>query len=80
MPDPIRQTSPAQQQYASRDTQIGAQPPSGAASLSLKELAALLRIGLDGVDIDPSVNFTLRRVQQGVALLYHAGDPFGPIY
>ncbi|MBI5910201.1 MAG: helix-turn-helix domain-containing protein [Betaproteobacteria bacterium] len=50
-----------------------------AASLSLKELAALLKIGLDGANIDPSVSFTLRRVQQGVAL-YRAGDPFGPIY
>jgi CRP/FNR family transcriptional regulator len=68
-----------QQRATSHDTQIGAQAPSGAASLSLQDLAALLKIGLDGVDIDASVNFTLRRVQQGVAL-YHAGDPFGPIY
>lgn len=64
---------------ASNDTQIGAQPPSGAASLSLTELAVLLKIGLDGANIDPRVSFTLRRVQQGVAL-YRAGDPFGPIY
>jgi CRP/FNR family transcriptional regulator len=68
-----------QQRAASHDTQIGTQAPSGAASLSLQDLAALLKIGLDGVDIDACVNFTLRRVQQGVAL-YHAGDPFGPIY
>jgi len=61
------------------DPQAETQPPSGAASLSLKELAALLKIGLDGVNIDPSVSFTLRRVQQGVAL-YRAGDQFGPIY
>jgi CRP/FNR family transcriptional regulator len=42
-------------------------------------LAALLQIGLDGTGIDQNVSFTLRRVQQGVAL-YRAGDPFGPIY
>jgi CRP/FNR family transcriptional regulator len=68
-----------QQRAALHDTQIGAQPPSGAASLSLKELAMLLKIGLDGANIDPGVSFTLRRVNQGVAL-YRAGDPFGPIY
>jgi CRP/FNR family transcriptional regulator, anaerobic regulatory protein len=68
-----------QQRPASQDTQIGPQAPSAAASLSLKELATLLKIGLDGANIDPSVSFTLRRVQQGVAL-YRAGDPFGPIY
>ena len=50
-----------------------------AASLNLNELAALLKIGLDDVDVDPSMSFTLRRVQQGMAL-YHAGDQFGPIY
>jgi CRP/FNR family transcriptional regulator len=65
------------------DTPIEAQaetrPPSGAASLSLHELAALLKIGVDGTRIDQNVSFTLRRVQQGVAL-YRAGDPFGPIY
>lgn len=60
-----------------QDAPDAVQAPAGAASLSLKELAALLKIGLDGVD--PSVSFTLRRVQQGVAL-YRAGDPFGPIY
>ena len=68
-----------QQEASSVDTQIGAQPQSGAASLTLKELAALLKIGLDGAGIDQGMNFTLRRVQQGVAL-YRAGDPFGPIY
>lgn len=52
---------------------------SRAASLNLHELAALLKIGLDDVDVDPSMSFTLRRVQQGMAL-YHAGDQFGPIY
>ena len=65
------------------DTPIDAQseprPPGGAASLSLHELAALLKIGLDGTSLDQNVSFTLRRVQQGVAL-YRAGDPFGPIY
>jgi CRP/FNR family transcriptional regulator len=53
--------------------------PGAAASLSLKELAALLRIGLDGAGVDRGMSFTLRRVQQGVAL-YRAGDPFGPIF
>jgi len=53
--------------------------PHAAASLSLKDLSALLKISLDDHTIDPGVNFTLRRVQQGVAL-YRAGDPFGPIY
>ena len=52
---------------------------AGAASLSLKELAALLKIGLDGANIEPGVSFTLRRVQQGMAL-YRTGDPFGSIY
>ena len=61
------------------DPQAETQPPSGVASLNLKELATLLKIELDGANIDPSVSFTLRRVQQGVAL-YRAGDPFGPIY
>jgi len=61
------------------DTHSRAQAPARAASLSLLELAALLKIGLDGVNIDPGLSFTLRRVQQGAAL-YRAGDPFGPIY
>lgn len=39
----------------------------------------LLKVGLDGVDVDPGVHFTLRRVQKGVAL-YRAGDPFGYVY
>ena len=64
---------------AAADAQAVAQQQSGAASLTLQELAALLKIGLDGGGIDQSVRFTLRRVQQGVAL-YRAGDPFGPIY
>ncbi len=68
-----------QRRSTSPDTQTGAQAPSGAASLSLHELAALLKIGLDEAGIDQSASFTLRRVQQGVAL-YRAGDPFGPIY
>lgn len=55
------------------------QPASRAASLGLRELAALLKIDLDGVNVDPGMTFTLRRVQQGAAL-YHAGDQFGPIY
>ena len=68
-----------QQRSASHDTQVAPQAPSGAASLTLHELAALLKIGLDGANIDRGVNFTLRRVQEGVGL-YRAGDPFGPIY
>jgi len=68
-----------QQRAALHEAQIGEQTPSGASSLSLKELAALLKIGLDDADIGPGASFTLRRVQQGVAL-YRAGDPFGPIY
>ena len=51
-----------QQRAISRDTQIGAQPPGGVASLSLKELAALLRAGLDGAGIDPGMSFMLRCV------------------
>ena len=47
--------------------------------MNLEELAALLRIGLDGVSVGQGVSFTLRRVQQGMAL-YRAGDQFGPIY
>ncbi|MGP1676530.1 MAG: helix-turn-helix domain-containing protein [Burkholderiales bacterium] len=68
-----------QQRVTSLDPQAVVQPASRAASLSLKELAALLKIGLDGVNVDPGMMFTLRRVQQGVAL-YRAGDQFGPIY
>jgi CRP/FNR family transcriptional regulator len=67
------------QRAASHDMQIRVPSPNGAASLSLKELAALLRIGLDGAGMDHGMRFTLRRVEQGVAL-YRAGDPFGPIY
>ena len=61
------------------DTQHPERSASRAALLSLNELAALLKISLDGVDVDPGMMFTLRRVQQGMAL-YHAGDQFGPIY
>lgn len=61
------------------DARAETRPPGGAASLSLHELAALLKIGLDGTGIDRNAGFTLRRVLQGVAL-YRAGDPFGPIY
>jgi CRP/FNR family transcriptional regulator len=68
-----------QQRVASNDVQDGMQAAGRAASLGLRELAALLRVGLDGSGIDRDVSFTLRRVQQGVAL-YRAGDPFGPIY
>ena len=63
----------------SLDTQDPMQAAGSAASLSLRELAALLRIGLDGVDVDRGTSFTLRRMRQGVAL-YRAGDQFGPIY
>lgn len=58
---------------------VDAETPSRAASLRLQELASLLRIGLDGINVDADASFTLRRVQQGAAL-YRAGDPFGPIY
>lgn len=68
-----------QQRVTSLDAQDGVQAASRAASLSLHELAALLKIELDAVDIDQNMSFTLRRVRQGVAL-YRAGDPFGPIY
>ena len=64
---------------AAPDSKVAMQPQSGAASLTLKELAALLKIELDGPGVERNVNFTLRRVQEGVAL-YRAGDPFGPIY
>ncbi len=67
------------QRVALLDTRQRTQAPSSAASLPLKELAALLKIELDGSRIDQNMSFTLRRVQQGVAL-YRAGDPFGPIY
>ena len=65
--------------HAAHDTQSEAPPPSGAASLNLAELAALLKIGLEDVGVERGASFTLRRVQQGMAL-YRAGDPFGPIY
>ena len=68
-----------QQRAVLHDTQVGTQAPSGAASLSLQELAALLKIELDGIEVEHGVSFTLRRVQQGMAL-YRAGDQFGPIY
>ena len=68
-----------QQQVTSLDRQAGDQAASRAASLSLNQLAALLNISLDGANIDQRVSFTLRRVQQGMAL-YRAGDQFGPIY
>ena len=68
-----------QQCRAPHDVQAAPPPTNGAASLSLNELAGLLKIGLDGVGIEPAASFTLRRVQQGMAL-YRAGDPFGPIY
>ena len=66
-----------QQRTHALDSAADAQAPG--AALSLQELAALLKIGLDRVDIDPSVSFPLRRVQQGAAL-YRAGDPFGPLF
>jgi CRP/FNR family transcriptional regulator, anaerobic regulatory protein len=68
-----------QQRAISRNAQIGAQVPSAATSLSLQDLAMLLKVGLDGVDVDPGAHFTLRRVQKGVALS-HAGDAFGHVY
>ena len=55
------------------------QDASPAAAFGLHELAALLKIRLDDIDADQDVKFTLRRVRQG-ALLYRAGQPFGPIY
>jgi len=68
-----------QYRATSHNARIGAPAPSGAASLSLEDLATLLKVGLDGVDIDPGVHFTLRRAQKGVAL-YRAGDPFSHVY
>ena len=68
-----------QKQDTPTDTQDRGPASSPAASLSLHDLAALLKIGLNGAGIDQNMNFTLRRVHQGVAL-YRAGDPFGPIY
>lgn len=68
-----------QQFVTSPDAQDAVQTAGGAASLGLRELAALLKISLDGSSVDPHASFTLRRVQQGVAL-YRAGDHFGPIY
>ena len=68
-----------QQRITSLDARDGVQAASRAASLGLHELAALLKIGLDGSAMDQNARFTLRRVHQGVAL-YRAGDPFGPIY
>ena len=68
-----------QHRATSHNARIGAPAPSGAASLSLEDLATLLKVGLDGVDIDPGVHFTLRRAQKGVAL-YRAGDPFSHVY
>lgn len=50
-----------------------------AASLRLQELAALLKISLDGIDIGEDADFVLRRLRQGTAL-YRAGEPFGPVY
>ncbi len=61
------------------DSKAEAQQQSGASTLRLQELAALLKIDLGGASFDHGMNFTLRRVQQGVAL-YHCGDPFGSIY
>lgn len=68
-----------QQRAASHTTHIGPQAPSEVASLNLQQLAALLKVALDGANIGPGMSFTLRRIQQG-ATLYRAGDPFGPIY
>lgn len=68
-----------QQTSDALDTLKPERQTSRAASLNLNELAALLKIDLDDVDVDPTMTFTLRRVQQGMAL-YHAGDQFGPIY
>jgi len=66
-----------QQLVTSLDTD--ARPPGGAAALSLQELAALLKIALDDLEVEADTSFTLRRAQQGAAL-YRAGDPLGPIY
>jgi CRP/FNR family transcriptional regulator len=68
-----------QQRVQTFDTRGLIHPAGRAASLSLRELAALLKMDLDEVNVDPGMMFTLRRVQQGAAL-YHAGDQFGPIY
>ncbi|MBE0626257.1 MAG: helix-turn-helix domain-containing protein [Burkholderiales bacterium] len=68
-----------QLQTASHATRTAAPAPCTAAALSPDELLDLLKISLDGLNIDPGTSFTLRRVRQGVAL-YRAGDLFGPIY
>jgi CRP/FNR family transcriptional regulator len=68
-----------QRQIMSSSLQEGTQAAGRAASLGLSELAALLKIDFDGFGVDVSTSFTLRRVQQGMAL-YRAGDQFGPIY
>ena len=68
-----------QQRVAPIDPQVDATSPNGAASLSVKDLASLLKIDLASVGFDRGANFTLRRVPQGVAL-YRAGDAFGPLY
>jgi CRP/FNR family transcriptional regulator len=68
-----------QHRATSLDTRVEARTPDAAAALSLRELAALLKIELGGIRIDPGQVFTLRRVQQGAAL-YRAGDSFGPIF
>ena len=61
------------------DPKASAQQQDGATALQLTELAALLKIELGGASFDRGVSFTLRRVQQGVAL-YRGGDPFGPVF
>lgn len=59
-----------------QDDAPGASP---SAAFNLRDLAALLKIELDGIDVDANVKFGLRRVRQGMSL-YRAGQPFGPIY
>ena len=61
------------------DLQEDVRQPGAETTLDVAQLAALLKIRLDGTGIDPYLSFTLRRVRQGVAL-YRAGDAFGPIY
>jgi CRP/FNR family transcriptional regulator len=68
-----------QQRGKSIDMQAPAQEGGRDASLDLPALGTLLKMDLQGFGVDPRTRFTLRRVRHGMAL-YHAGDPFGPIY
>lgn len=61
------------------DPQVPTQSASRVVSLTIQELAALLKVELDNSSIDQNITFELRRVQQGTSL-YRTGDPFTHIY